>query len=129
MTKKWCATLAFAGLGVLVGCHNSSSSDSSKQAVAESQPAKVPIPSDSPLAKIKEGMSPEEVTSLIGQPTSRGAYVTGKAFIPFHYGGDNSRQIFRYKGMGTIIFSQNSSFSSGYSVMEVNYDPNERGFE
>src|SRR6185312_7362719 len=98
MTKKWCATLAFAGLGVLAGCHNSSSSDSSKQAVAESQPAKIPIPADSPLAKVKEGMSPEEVRSLIGQPTSEGAYATGKAFIPFHYGGDNSRRIFRYKG-------------------------------
>ena len=130
MANKWCATLAIAGLGVLAGCHNSSSSsDSSKPAVAESQPAKVPIPADSPFAKIKEGMSPEEVSSLIGPPTSQGAYATGKAFIPFHYGGDNSRRIFRYKGIGTIIFSQNSSFSSGYSVMEVDYDPNEKGFE
>jgi hypothetical protein len=128
MTRKWCASLAFLGLGVLVGCHNSSSSTDSKQ-VAESQPAKVPIPADSPFAKVKEGMSPEEVSSLIGPPTSQGAYATGKAFIPFHYGGDNSRRIFRYKGMGTIIFSQNSSFSSGYSAIEVNYDPNEKGFE
>ena len=130
MTKKWCASLAFVSLGVLAGCHNSSSSsDSSKKEVAESQPVKQPIPADSPLAKIKEGMSTDEVVSLIGQPTSRGAYATGKAFIPFHYGGDNSRQIFRYKGVGTIVFSQNSSFSSGYSVLEINYDPNEKGFE
>jgi hypothetical protein len=128
MKKKWCASLALVSLGVLVGCSNNSS-PSAKQEVAESQPAKIPIPPDSPFAKIKEGMSTDEVASLIGQPTSRGAYATGKSFIPFHYGGDNSRQIFRYKGIGTIIFSQNSAFASGYSVMEVNYDPNEKGFD
>src|SRR5579871_5780266 len=121
MTKKVCGSLASVSIAFLVGCsHNSSStSTETKQETAESQPAKVPIPADSPLAKIKDGMSPEEVSSLIGPPTSQGAYATGKAFIPFHYGGDNSRRIFRYKGMGTIIFSQNSSFTSGYSVMEV----------
>jgi hypothetical protein len=73
------------------------------------------------------GMS--EVYATIGQPTSTHGYITGKSFIPFHYGSDNSRQVAHYKGVGTITFSQNSAFSSGYSVISIDYDPNEPGFE
>jgi len=89
MTTKSCGSIAVASLLLLVGCsHNSSSSsEPAKQEVAESQPVLHPPPADSPLAKIKEGMSQDEVIALIGRPDAAGGYVTGKAFIPFHYGG------------------------------------------
>jgi hypothetical protein len=130
MSSKWTVSLAILSLGVVFGC-GSKGSDSTPaaQSVAETEPAKVPIPADSPFAKIKEGMGSDEVYATIGQPTSPPtAYVTGKAFIPFHYGGDNSRMIAHYKGIGSITFSQNHAFTSGMSVMSVDYDPTDPGF-
>ncbi len=116
---------------LLIGCSSSnsdkSSSASKPEETATTQPA-VPIPADSPFAKVKNGMSMEQVQATIGQPTSQHHYVTGKAWIPFHYGGDNSRITFYYKGIGEIVFSQDSAFTSGFSVMEVDYDPTEPGF-
>lgn len=133
MLIHWKASVAVLSLCVLVGCGSkgSSSDQPASKAVAETEPPKRPIPADSPFAKIKEGMSKDEVFVTIGMPTSQGAYATGKAFIPFHYGGDNYRTIARYKGIGTIIFSQDSRFTSGMSVMEggITYDPDEPGFE
>jgi len=74
-------------------------------------------------------MSFNEVVATIGQPTTTNSYITGKGFIPFHYGGDNSRIAAHYKGVGVITFSQNNAFSSGMSVIDINYDPNEPGFD
>ena len=97
--------------------------------MAETEPAKRPIPSDSPFAKIKEGMGFQEVYATIGPPTSEDRYITGKAFIPFHsWAGDNHRMTAHYKGIGTITFSNNSAFTSGMSVMSIDYDPAEPGF-
>ncbi|HEY8750432.1 MAG TPA: hypothetical protein VIM11_20780 [Tepidisphaeraceae bacterium] len=130
MTKNWCGSLAVASLMVVAGCsHNSpSSTEPAKQETAESQPVLHPAPEGTPFAKIKEGMSTDEVTGLIGRPDAVGGYVTGKAFIPFHYGGDTHRTIYRYKGQGTIIFSSNGRFSGGgMGVLSVDYDPNETG--
>jgi hypothetical protein len=88
-----------------------------------------PLPPDSPLAKVKIGMGAEEVFATIGPPTSESTYQTGKAFIPFHFGGDNVRMAARYKGQGIITFSQDSAFTSGMSVISIDYDPEEPGFE
>ncbi len=115
---------------LLIGCSSSNSSSASArpaEAPAATAPA-VPIPPDSPFAKVKNGMSMEQVQATIGPPTSQHAYVTGKAWIPFHYGGDNSRVTAYYKGIGEIVYSQDSAFTSGYSVMEVDYDPTDPGF-
>ena len=90
--------------------------------------AAVPIPASSPFSKIKIGMKMGEVNALIGNPTDTKAYATGKAFIPFHFGGDNARTESLYKGMGTIIFSQRSAFGGGFSVIEIIYDPQEKGY-
>ena len=37
----------------------------------------------SKFSQIKIGMSIKQVTDIVGQPTDQGAYITGKAFIPF----------------------------------------------
>lgn len=74
-------------------------------------------------------MGSDEVYATIGPPTSQNSYITGKGFIPFHYGGDNARMTARYKGVGTITFSQDHSFTSHMSVISIDYDPDEPGFE
>ena len=131
MSKKWKTSAAILSVVILGGCGSSDNSSNANPngETLTTQPVKRPIPPDSPFAKVKEGMGSDEVFATIGQPTSMGSYVTGKAFIPFHYGGDNSRSIARYKGIGTITFSQNHAFTSGTSVMSIDYDPEEPGFE
>ena len=66
------------------------------------------IPTTSPLAKIKEGMDSNEVTKILGEPTSTGRHVTGKAFIPFYFGTDAVKTEWRYKNLGRVIFSKGS---------------------
>jgi hypothetical protein len=45
------------------------------------------------------------VTDIAGQPSDQGAYVTGKAWIPFYFGSDRYRHELVYKGMGRLIFA------------------------
>lgn len=52
----------------------------------------------SKFTKLKIGMAQKQVTDLIGEPTDQGAYITGKAFIPFYFGSDKSRWEMVYKG-------------------------------
>ncbi|MDB5815728.1 MAG: hypothetical protein JWN23_2845 [Rhodocyclales bacterium] len=59
----------------------------------------------SKFAKLKIGMSMKQVFDLIGQPSDQGAYVTGKAFIPFYFGGDRHRFEAVYKNTGRLIFA------------------------
>jgi hypothetical protein len=124
-------TLA-AFLLLFAGCSSNKSSgtaDSDTNASAATQPS-VPIPPDSIFAKIQTGMSEGEVVATIGQPTSEGAYTTGKAFIPFHFSGsDDVRKAMHYKGVGIIVLSNDSAYTSRYSVTEIDYDPSEPGFD
>ncbi len=55
--------------------------------------------------KLKIGMSMKQVYDLIGQPSDQGAYITGKAFIPFYFGGDRHRFEAVYKNIGRLIFA------------------------
>ena len=47
---------------------------------------------NSKFSKLQIGMSIKQVTDLTGEPTDQGAYVTGKAFIPFFFGADRYRR-------------------------------------
>jgi hypothetical protein len=111
------------------GCSSSGSSSSTQPvAAADTQPSK-PIPPDSIFAKVKMGEERDQVYATIGQPNSVGAYVTGKAFIPFHFSGsDDTRIVAHYKGVGTIIFGNDSAYTSGYSVVDIQYDPTDQGY-
>ncbi|MDQ6647023.1 MAG: hypothetical protein M3Y93_07305 [Pseudomonadota bacterium] len=57
------------------------------------------------FSKVKVGMYSREVVDLIGGPNDQKTYQTGKAWIPFHFGGDNYRTEYHYKGEGTLTFS------------------------
>lgn len=117
-----CALLATAAACASRGAAGGSS------ASAQATPA-IPIPANSPLAKIKVGMASDEVFATIGQPTAQNQYQTGKAWIPFHFGGDNFRTDARYKGLGVVVFSQNNAFTKSMTVIDIKYDPAEPGFE
>jgi hypothetical protein len=115
--------------GFFAGCGSSGSSSAASDAPAATQPAAIPIPPDSIFAKIKVGMSQEEVFATIGQPTSTDHYQTGKAFIPFHYSGsDDVRMGAHYKGVGIVTFGNDSAYTSGYSVVDITYNPSEPGY-
>src|SRR6185369_9053586 len=59
-----------------------------KPPVAEPAVKGPPPPANSPMAKVKPGMRPEEVVEILGAPSRQSAYPTGKAFTPFYYGPD-----------------------------------------
>jgi hypothetical protein len=86
------------------------------------------IPADSPLAKIRVGMSQAEMFSLIGPPTDQETSLTGKAFIPLYFGGDQSATRMHYKGLGRVFVSGQGAFGGGGKVLKIEYDPQEPGF-
>ncbi len=53
----------------------------------------------------------------MGTPTDQGAYVTGKAFIPFFYGSDRYEVV--YKGQGRLIFAGSSGFDSNAHLIWI----------
>ena len=124
-------TVLFAALILVAGasgCKTTSSAESgsTKEAPAKSEKAAkkapLPIPADSPLAKVQMGMRRAQVDDLIGQPTSTRVFPSGKAFIPFYYGPDTVRTGAFYKGLGRIVFS------GAHIVVEIEYDPTEDGY-
>lgn len=62
----------------------------------------------SKFSKLQIGMSMRQVTDLVGRPTDEGAYMTGKAWIPFYWGSDRHRYEMVYKGQGRLVFAGGS---------------------
>jgi hypothetical protein len=81
----------------------------------------VPAP-NSRFPQLKIGMGMREVVDIVGPPTDQGAYITGKAFIPFYFGSDRSRFELIYKGQGRLIFAGGSigNYSGGNLVWIIN---------
>lgn len=128
MPNRICVSFSLAIAIGCCGCH-SSSSEPAGESAAVTAPAAVPIPADSPFAKVAVGMDMKEVYDKIGQPTDTGGHMTGKQFIPFYFGGDTHRVVSHYKGQGRIIFSRDGAFSSTMRVIEIQYDPTETGYQ
>jgi len=102
---------------------------------AASAPAAAPAAGAAPAAAgkgfavVKEGMSKEEVEALIGVPTAVTSHITGKAWRPFNFkGSDTHRVISLYKGVGRIVYSNSSAYTSTYRVIEVVNDTSESGY-
>lgn len=82
-----------------------------------------------PITEVRAGMSMEQAYAVAGHPTSTTSYETGKRWVPFNFkGGDVQRTAALYKGQGRIVFSNNSAYSSGMSVVEVIVDTSEKGY-
>ncbi|MEJ8847832.1 hypothetical protein [Variovorax rhizosphaerae] len=83
----------------------------------------------SKFTRLQIGMPTRQVTDLIGPPTDQGAYVTGKAFIPFYFGSDRHRFEMTYKGQGRLVFAGGGmgDFTSG-NLIWIIHNPNETGY-
>lgn len=81
------------------------------------------------FTRLQIGMPVKQVTDLIGQPTDQGAYMTGKAWIPFYFGGDRHRFELVYKGQGRLIFAGGGvgNFTSG-NLIWIIHNANEGGY-
>lgn len=89
----------------------------------ESKPAEMSVPADSPLAKIRRGMSEGEVIEILGPAYRTQSYRTGKSSIPFYFGGDATRRVFQYPGLGQVVFAKGRH--RPYRVIRVHYNPDE----
>jgi hypothetical protein len=81
------------------------------------------------FTKLQIGMGMKEAMDLVGPPTDQGAYITGKAWIPFYFGSDRHRHELAYKGQGRLIFAGDSGFSfgSGHLVWIIHF-ANDTGY-
>lgn len=81
----------------------------------------------SKFTQLQIGMPMQQVTDLVGQPTDQGAYVTGKAFIPFFYGNDRYRFEMAYKGQGRLVFA-GESMGTGGNLIWIIHNANDSGY-
>ena len=74
-------------------------------------------------------MSMKDATDITGQPTDQDAYMTGKAWIPFYFGGDKHRDELTYKGHGRLIFAGGGmgDMGSGHLIWII-HSANETGY-
>ena len=81
----------------------------------------------SKFTQLQIGMPMKQVTDLIGQPNDQGSYVTGKAFIPFFFGGDRYRYEMAYKGQGRLVFA-GKSMDTGGNLIWIIHNKNDSGY-
>ena len=84
---------------------------------------------NSKFTKLQIGMGMRQVTDLVGQPTDQGAYITGKAWIPFYFGSDRYRHELVYKGQGRLIFAGGSAgdYANG-NLIGIIHNTSEGGY-
>lgn len=87
----------------------------------------VPV-AGSKFTQLQIGMPLKQVLDIVGTPTDQGAYVTGKAFIPFFFGGDRYRHEVVYKGLGRLIFAGSSGFDTNAHLIWIIHSANETGY-
>ena len=82
----------------------------------------------SKFSRVQIGMPYKQVTDIIGMPTDTSTHITGKAFIPFYFGGDTSLFEAFYKGEGQLSFAASSIGDSARKLVRVIVDPTEQGY-
>ncbi|MGI4942966.1 MAG: hypothetical protein ACRYHQ_20770 [Janthinobacterium lividum] len=82
----------------------------------------------SKFARISIGMSKVQVQDLIGPPTDQDNHITGKAFIPFYFGGDTSRLESHYRSEGVLTYSPRSYGSNAYQLVGITVNSAEPGY-
>src|SRR5215472_15893845 len=113
MMHRFAIAAAFCLAALAAGC--AARSDSSS---APPPPAAQAIPTSSPLAKIKIGMTAQEVSNILGMPTNQVSYASGKAWIPIYFGDDAWRTEWSYKGIGRVVFSGGNVYGGGGGHVE-----------
>jgi hypothetical protein len=143
-----CFAAMFVVVFLLAGCAgtNKTESDTNTSQNAVSKPAEatkhvkgidgwegdiVGTPAKrSAFTKLKIGMSLKQVTDLVGEPTDRGEYLTGKQFIPFYYGSDMHRTELVYKNLGRLVFAGGSAFGdyAAYNLISITHNAHEGAY-
>jgi outer membrane protein assembly factor BamE (lipoprotein component of BamABCDE complex) len=80
------------------------------------------------FTRLQIGMSRQQVLDIVGQPTDQGAYVTGKAWIPFYFGSDRYRHELAYKGQGRLIFAGSGGFDTNAHLIWIIHNGNDSGY-
>ncbi|MFO1270638.1 MAG: hypothetical protein U1F50_02985 [Rubrivivax sp.] len=82
----------------------------------------------SKFTQLKIGMTAAQAISIVGNPTDQGAYMTGKAWIPFYFGSDKYRYEVTYKGIGRLIFASSPGYALGEThLIWIIHSANETG--
>ena len=82
---------------------------------------------ESRFAKLKIGMTLEQVESLIGRPNSTDSRITGKQYQPFYFGGDTQRTEAFYKNEGQLTFSNMQPDSAADTLIRIMVNPKVTG--
>ncbi len=82
----------------------------------------------SKFTRLQIGMSRQQVLDIVGQPTDQGAYMTGKAWIPFFFGADRYRHELAYKGQGRLIFAGSGGFDSNAHLIWIIHNASDTGY-
>lgn len=85
-------------------------------------------PAGSKFTRLQIGMSRQQVLDIVGPPTDQGAYMTGKAWIPFFFGSDRYRHELAYKGQGRLIFAGSAGFDSNAHLIWIIHNANDSGY-
>jgi len=80
------------------------------------------------FTRLQIGMSRQQVLDIVGQPTDQGAYVTGRAWIPFYFGADRYRHELAYKGQGRLIFAGSGGFDSNAHLIWIIHNASDTGY-
>ena len=84
---------------------------------------------NSRFAKLQIGMSMRQAIDIAGKPTDEGAYMTGKAWIPFYFGSDRHRYEMAYKGQGRLVFAGGSLGDyTGGNLIWIIHNASEPGY-
>jgi hypothetical protein len=82
----------------------------------------------SKFSQLQIGMSAKQAMDIVGQPTDQGAYITGKAFIPFFWGSDRYRYEMAFKGQGRLIFAGSAGFDSNSHLIWIIHSAADTGY-
>lgn len=72
---------------------------------------------NSRFAKLRIGMSMEEVNALIGAPNDLRRHETGKRWIPFYFGSDAQRLQVYYEKDGCLTYTGGNVFGGGGNAL------------
>jgi len=83
---------------------------------------------NSKFAKLQIGMRQRQVEDLIGRPNDEDGHITGKAFIPFFFGGDTHRIEAFYKDEGQLTYSPPHFGGTANVLIRIIVDPKASGY-
>ena len=120
-------TLLIGSLVVLAGCAGQSTGGGTSTSTSASTATVVKGPDGKEIgqyvkgkpaagtqfAKLRFGMSPQEVMNTIGAPANTTSHETGKRWIPFYFGPDARRTEVLYKGEGCLTFTGGNIYGGG----------------